>query len=624
MIEASPHTEPRSAVFLGNERREIAGLGERLDEGLRVGALLIQLAPVGVREGAAQLADGRAQVLVEFGAQAPPSYRSTIGRFMSGLTDLVVSRLREIGVGALFGVPGGGGNLDLIEAAGRAGLPFVLTSTETGAAIAAVAHAEVTGRPGACLSTLGPGAASLANGVACARLDRAPLLVFTDSHPASAGGAYTHQQLDHGALFAPITKWTGSLSAEDPARTIDEAIRAVLEPPPGPVHVDWPGDARLSNDDRPPEERGPSHAAAGPAGTPHPLSHSPAEARDRLAALVAAARKPVVVAGLGARSVADAAAIRALCERRGLPALVTYKAKGVVPDSHPCFGGVFTNAAIEQSIVGGSDLIIGLGLDPVELLPRPWPYRQPVVYVGRWRVSDAQVPFAVQHITGVATGAGDIDGWLADSSWDLDALARERERQQRSVDVASDGLTAQDVVRLAAARFAADRRVTVDAGAHMVPATMLWPVAEPNGMLISNGLSTMGFALPAAIGAALADRARPVVALTGDGGLLMCVSELATAVREGLPIITIVFGDDSLSLIEIKQQHRRYRPAGVALGPIRWQAVAEGFGVAGFVARTGAELARALDQAAACAGPSLIDARIDRSNYARTFEAVRG
>jgi acetolactate synthase-1/2/3 large subunit len=192
------------------------------------------------------------------------------------------------------------------------------------------------------------------------------------------------------------------------------------------------------------------------------------------------------------------------------------------------------------------------------------------------------------------------------------------------MDVPATGMTAQQVVRVAADRLARAMRVTVDAGAHMFPATMLWPVREPNQMLISNGLSTMGFALPAAIGAALADRDRPVVALTGDGGLLMCAAELLTAVRERLRIIVIVFSDASLSLIEIKQQRRRYRPSGVALGSVRWPALAESFGVAPFVAANEAGLARAIEQATEVEGPTLIEARIDRSNYPGTLEAVRG
>jgi acetolactate synthase I/II/III large subunit len=137
-------------------------------------------------------------------------------------------------------------------------------------------------------------------------------------------------------------------------------------------------------------------------------------------------------------------------------------------------------------------------------------------------------------------------------------------------------------------------------------------------------LSTMGFALPAAIGAALADRGRPVVALTGDGGLLMCVAELATAVREQLDIIVIVFADEALSLIQIKQEGRAMPPVGVTLGGVSWTRLAESFGAAGFAASNESELNRALDQALAVRGPSLIEARIDPSNYGPMLRAVRG
>src|SRR5690349_11510247 len=109
------------------------------------------------------------------------------------VADLIVGMLRTMGVRAVFGVPGGGGNLDLIAAAGRDGLPFVLTATETAGAIAALAQAELTGQPGACLTTLGPGAASIANGVACAFLDRAPIAVFTDSQAGGGRAVYEHQ-----------------------------------------------------------------------------------------------------------------------------------------------------------------------------------------------------------------------------------------------------------------------------------------------------------------------------------------------------------------------------------------------------------------------------------------------
>jgi acetolactate synthase I/II/III large subunit len=547
---------------------------------------------------------------------------------MPALRDLIVSRLKDAGVRALFGMPGGGGNLDLIEAAGQAGLPFVLCATETGGALAAMAQAEVTGRPGACLTTLGPGAASVANGVACAFLDRAPLLVFTDSHALAAAGAFEHQHFDHQAFFRPITKWSGRLSPECAQRTLDEAFAAVLDVPPGPVHVDCPEDSGLGQRlARAEDSVRFSQRSRGPT-----LARS-RSATSRLARAAGASRRPLVLAGLGARQPGDAPALRAFLERRGIPAMVTYKAKGVVPDDHPCFAGVFTNATIEQPIVAGSDLIVGIGLDPVELLPRPWSYTQPVVYLGRWRVADQHVPFAVQRLTDLPTGLGELDALLQTSEWDLDDVRRQINEQRRAIDLpsfrtselpASSGMTAQRVVQTVAERLSEHTRVTVDAGAHMFPATMLWPVREPNQMLISNGLSTMGFALPGAIGAALIDRERPVVALTGDGGLLICAAELLTAVREKLRIIVVVLSDASLSLIEIKQQRRRYRPAGVALGCIDWPRLAESFGVAPFVAANERELTGAVEQAMRCAGPSLIDARIDRSNYARTLMAVRG
>jgi acetolactate synthase-1/2/3 large subunit len=308
-----------------------------------------------------------------------------------------------------------------------------------------------------------------------------------------------------------------------------------------------------------------------------------------------------------------------------IPALVTYKAKGVVPDSHPCFAGVFTNAQIEGPLVASSDLIIGIGLDPVELLPRPWPYVQPVASICPWRLETRQIPFAAQRVTSIPSGLAELESLMpsASAEWDLDAVRRHVADDRRAIDIPG-GFTSQQVVQMTAAAWSRSHRVTVDAGAHMLPATMLWPVAEPNGLLISNGLSTMGFALPAAIGAAIADRDRPVVALTGDGGLLMCAAELMTAVREKLRLTIVVFNDASLSLIEIKQQRRGYQPAGVALGPVNWPALAESFGVAAFPAEDEASLSRAIAAATAIDGPSLIDARIDRSNYAATLAAIRG
>jgi acetolactate synthase-1/2/3 large subunit len=414
-------------------------------------------------------------------------------------------------------------------------------------------------------------------------------------------------------MLAPITKSSTMLSADDAARVIACALRTASTYPAGPVHIECPGDAASAK------------------GVPSPFSPTDAPAPPALSiagsliAQLAGTRKPLLLVGLEARRPEHALAIRGLCDRRGVPAMVTYKAKGVVPDSHPWFAGVFTNAAIEREIIDESDLLIGVGLDPVELLPRRWTFQQPIVSCGPAVADNRHIPFADRIVADVAVGVGALEAALSVSDWDPACLQQQVGKQRRQVAIPTAGLAAHRVVEIAASRLASHvGRVTVDAGAHMLPATMRWPVHEPDHLLISDGLSTMGFALPAAIGAALVDGGRPVVALTGDGGSLMCLGELLTAAREKLRVIVIVFSDASLSLIEIKQQARQLSPAGVALGAIDWPALAASVGVAAWKASDEAELDRAVHEALACDGPSLIEAKIDRSNYGATLRAVRG
>ena len=528
---------------------------------------------------------------------------------MTTVADYIVASLRRHGTRAIFGVPGGGGNLDLIDAARRTGFPFVLTATETAAAIAALAQAEITRAPGACLTTLGPGATSVVNGIATAMLERAPLVAFTDSYAERVRGQFEHQRLDHGLLLSTVTKSSVTLEANRAVEQLLTALATAAAPPPGPVHIDCPADV----------------LDAPAAGSDDFSSHSVDAGSDRLAdlrRLVSGARKPLLLVGLGARTPDDVIAVRHLCETRHVPALVTYKAKGVVPDSHDWFGGVFTNGAIEKPLVGEADLLIGVGLDPVELLPRPWTYSAAIAYCGPWDVEPRHIPYATRIVDAVSAVLPQLDVPL--SEWRQADVRRHALRQRAAIRLRTVDLSPDDAVEACAAAVPAGTRVTVDAGAHMFPATMLWPVLEPGGLLISNGLSTMGFALPAAIGAAALDRDRPVVAITGDGGLLMCAGELLTAAREQLRVIVVVFNDASLSLIDIKQQARRLPPAGVATGRVEWSRLAESVGVCGFAATSADEIEQAMQAAMRRHGPSLIDVRIDPSNYGDMLRVIRG
>ena len=538
---------------------------------------------------------------------------------MPTVADLIVSRLVEAGVQTLVGMPGGGSNLDLVEAAGRAGLPFVLSHTETAGALITSAQAELTGRPGACLATLGPGVSSLVNGAAHARLDRVPIMLLTDSMPAAGRDTYLHQRLDHAALLATVTKGSFTMEADRADELFTRALELASAPPPGPVHVDLAPDvSRKPVSAWKARER--NHAS--------PVEPAPSAARGRGAwgEALAGARRPLVIAGLGVRDSCDADAVRTLCENHGIPALVTYKAKGVIPDEHPLFGGVFTHGALERPLVEAADVIIGVGLDPIEFLPRPWDYRAPCVALSRWPLEQRHLPIAASLIGDLPESLRAVADCLpAASDWRAEDILVHARRQRSALRVAATGGWAPWRAVEAAARTAGpDTQVTVDADAHMFPIMALWPARRPRQILISNGLSTMGFALPAAIGAALTDRTRRVLAFTGDGGLLMCLAELGTAARERLKVTVIVFNDRSLSLIRIKQERLGYPAAGMSLDGVDWQAAAATFGVPAWRARNDDEMARCLQDAAATEGPALVEAVIDPGTYAETLRVVRG
>ena len=200
---------------------------------------------------------------------------------------------------------------------------------------------------------------------------------------------------------------------------------------------------------------------------------------------------------------------------------------------------MLTNGALERDLLERADAFVAVGLDEEwSFLPRPWTYTQPTI-----RLSARQLESALQR-----------------SDWEAAEVKQSAEAQRQRMRVAceGDGILPYRVVEVAAEVYAG-ARATVDAGAHMFPVMSLWPAEEPCGVLISNGLSTMGFALPAAIGAALLDSARPVVTFTGDGGILMCLGELGTAARaESLRLRIVVFDDGELSLIKVKQVRRGY------------------------------------------------------------------
>jgi acetolactate synthase-1/2/3 large subunit len=284
-----------------------------------------------------------------------------------------------------------------------------------------------------------------------------------------------------------------------------------------------------------------------------------------------------------------------------------------------------------------ADLIIAFGLDTVELIPRRWSYSAPVLSLTRCAAADPRLraPGGGGYFTPALEVVGDLAAILEDlapriipqgteSDWDVAAVDRIRRERLAALEVPVAGLAPHRVAQMTRELTGAGSIASVDAGAHMFPATAYWQALEPGELLISNGLATMGFALPAAIGAQLVHPDRRVVCFTGDGGLMMVAAELETVARLRLPIMIVVFNDEALSLIEVKQAQRGFE--GVAMrytGP-DLPALARAFGLRAFTANDEATLSQALIGAQTGAGPVLIDARIDPSGYRRMLEIVRG
>jgi acetolactate synthase-1/2/3 large subunit len=573
------------------------------------------------------------------GPGGPAARRGDPGRAAAAL----VAALAGAGTRLMFGVPGGGPNLDVIGAATAAGMSFILAHGETAATIMAATCADLTGAPGAVVVTRGPGLASAANGIAHATLDRLPVVVIADTVPAHQRDRVSHQRLDQAALGRSVAKAALTAGPGRPGPAAELAVRLALAAPAGPVLINMdPGpDTRPAMGDAPgadaaPVPRDAPTLTGGPGTDSRPLpppgtrTDAPVRQLAPLAAALRAARRPVVLLGPGA--LAHTAAVRDALAGSGIPALHTYRARGIMPDSGAEAAGLVTGGTMEWPLLAASDLIVGLGVDPAEMIPAAWDYARTILIAE----TSAGAGAAGQYFTGGAALLAPLGaaieliaahrghgGWppAAGRAAKAGALARLRE----AACAAPGLLSPQDVVTTVRAHAPPATIATVDAGAHMLVAMPLWEVDEPHRLLISSGLATMGYALPAAIAAALCTPGVPVVAFTGDGGLGMTLMEIETAVRLRLRVVVVVFNDATLSLIKIKQRPAGHGgPEAVGYRPASFAVAAAAMGAAGAPVSDAAGLASELAAALNRDGPTVIDARVDPATYPAVMDLTRG
>ena len=544
------------------------------------------------------------------------------------IADLLASYLRDAGLGQVFGYPGES-IVDFMEAARLAGLDVVSAAREASAAFMAEGAAMATGRPGAVISTLGPGSTAVLNGVASAQLDRVPLIAVSGQVDSRREQYWTHQLIDHDLLFSPVTKLAARLEPPSADTVIRRALRTAVAERPGAVHLTVGHDVfsrAVTEDGFDGVRLPPLHPAAAGLDV-YSAAHSANLPGADVTRVLAGMRRPVLLAGAGAVRGVAGAELAALASSAGIPVIVGAMAKGVIPEEHPYFGGVLDMAGhrVIWDLLASADLIITAGFDPVELIT-PWRLPVPVLHVDAVPNAD-QILRADHEIVG---HIGTALTWVREHAgpgprWSEAEVAAHRAALRAAWQAGYDPavLNPSEVVEITRSATPAGTVVTADVGSHKIMTGQAWTAHAPRQALITNGLSAMGFGLPAAIGAsvALGSPGGPVVSLCGDGGFAMTATELSVAASLQLPMVVVVFADGNLNRIVLHQQQAGLPLTGTAVPPADIPALAEALGCDGVRVSSATGLEKALSGAFAAGRtrPLVIEARIGTSQYDAQF-----
>ncbi|MGA2806230.1 MAG: acetolactate synthase large subunit [Acidimicrobiales bacterium] len=537
------------------------------------------------------------------------------------VADLLVSCLEHEGVTCVFGIPGEE-NIHLTDALARSSIRYVLVRHEQAASFMAEIFGRLTGRAGVCSATLGPGAINLLLGTADAT-NSTPVVALSAQVGLNRIYKESHQSVDLVAMFSPVTKWAALvLTPGAVPEMVRKAFKLAQTERPGAVYLAVPEDIEAM---AAPEELTPLDL-----NIPRPDEPSLSQIK-RAAAVLDEARRPIVLAGHGAARTGAAAALQRFSEQLGVPVATTFHGKGVFPDDHPhALGAVgfmshdYVNFGFDEA-----DVIISVGyelqeFDPVRINPAG---DKRILHLSRF-------PAEVDAHYDVEVGV------QADLSRTLDALAAATTRRfamgasgetirrlladELARGAADDSFPLKPQRLVADTRAALDRSdiVLADTGAVKMWMARLYPTYQPNTCLFSNGLSTMAFALPGAIGAKLAAPERRVLAAVGDGAFLMNSQEIETALRERVPMTVLIWQDDAYGLIKWKMDLEFGHDVAVGFSNPDFVAYAESFGARGFRVSSAGDVLPALTDALACDAVSVIACPVDYSENVRLTDAL--
>lgn len=528
---------------------------------------------------------------------------------MPTVAQIFARTLKKAGVRFVFGVPSGN-MIDYIEALNREpGIDFVLVAHETTAAIMADICGRLTGIPGVCFGTFGPGATNLATGVGGAMLDRSPLLAFTDEMPDKLLQRTVQMNIDHQQLFKPLTKFTTRLKPENVESVITDAINLAVNEVPGPVHVGVP--AGIGQTEVMPENF----------STQKIPTQIISDIQQTTFEVFSNSKKPVLAIGLTAVRFGLGELILKIAEKFQIPVLLTPMAKGLFPENHPLYAGVLFHALSNRvaQIYSNADLVIGVGYDPVEFNYEEWMPGVPLIHFDSKKADiDESVITEVHNETGNLQNLllGFYNFNVAPKHWDVKKIEQNKNAIFKKFVPTENDFGPLAIVHWLRKILPPNGILTVDVGAHLHLIGQQWQTPEPQKLIMTNGWSAMGFAVPAAMAAKLCNPDLPVVCLVGDGGFLMTCGELATAKRLKLKIIFIVIVDGSLSLIRLKQEKKNLNNQyGTELNSVGNVPTNHFFGVPVFRVETRQEYLETLQMAVKLNEPVLIEAIVNGAEY---------
>ena len=525
------------------------------------------------------------------------------------VSEVMVRYLKAAGIGHVFGYPGDP-NIEFMEAARRAGMRFVLGRREGTAGLMAEAYGFLTGRPGVCMSTLGPGSSNLVNAVANAYLDRVPMVAISGQIERKRAQTFTHQVLDHNRLFSPVSKWATEVAPDTVAGVMCRALRTAMAERPGPVHITTHADVVGAE--------AKDNAVALP-----PLKVTAFGGDGGIARRLRKASKPVILAGIAAQRANAHAALAQLAEAAGIPVVVAPMAKGVLAEDHPYYAGTLDMAcnALMWDFLKGCDLLLAVGFDAVELI-KPWTLSLPTVHIDALPNTDQIYRADTELVGDIAAIVNAVAAaWKGEPKWAPAAVKRHREKLRAAYygGRVKGKLNPTDVIDAVRAALPREALATTDVGSHKLLVGQGWTAYAPRSVLMSNGLSSMGYSLPAAIVAQMLNPKRQVVCFIGDGGLAMVQGELRLAASLKLALLVVVFCDGSLNRIEIKQAKRKFPSWGTRIESTDLVRLAQSMGCEGAEVQSAQALERLLAARRPKDRPLVVGATIDPAQYTKQF-----